>query len=59
MRKTDGQVVGCSEVGDPTAFMELFWRHGPAVHAYLSRRAGHQDADDLLGEVWLRAFKAR
>jgi RNA polymerase sigma-70 factor (ECF subfamily) len=29
------------------------------VHAYLSRRAGRQVADDLFGEVWLRAFGAR
>ena len=40
-------------------FVELFWQHGAAVHAYLSRRAGRQDADDLLGEVWLQAFRSR
>src|SRR5262249_45987736 len=40
-------------------FGRLFWRHGPAVHAYLSRRAGHQHADDLLEEVWVRAFRSR
>jgi RNA polymerase sigma-70 factor (ECF subfamily) len=39
--------------------LDLFWRHGPAVHAYLARRTGRQHADDLLGEVWLRAFKGR
>jgi len=52
-------LAASSESDDPTAFVELFWRHGPAVHAYLSRRAGSQDADDLLSEVWLRAFKGR
>jgi RNA polymerase sigma-70 factor (ECF subfamily) len=40
-------------------FVRLFWRHGPAVHSYLSRRAGHQHADDLLEEVWVRAFRSR
>jgi RNA polymerase sigma-70 factor (ECF subfamily) len=40
-------------------FIGLFWRHGPAVHSYLSRRAGNQAADDLLEEVWVRAFRSR
>jgi RNA polymerase sigma-70 factor (ECF subfamily) len=40
-------------------FVGLFWCHGPAVHSYLSRRAGHQQADDLLEEVWVRAFRSR
>ena len=40
-------------------FVRLFWCHGPAVHAYLSRRAGHEAADDLLEEVWVRAFRSR
>jgi RNA polymerase sigma factor (sigma-70 family) len=57
--ETDRQVVDRSEAGDSAAFVELFWRRGPAVHAYLARRAGRQEADDLLSEVWLRAFKGR
>jgi RNA polymerase sigma factor (sigma-70 family) len=40
-------------------FIRLFWCHGPAVHSYLSRRAGCQQADDLLEEVWVRAFRSR
>ena len=40
-------------------FVRLFWCHGPAVHSYLSRRAGRQHADDLLEEVWVRAFRSR
>lgn len=59
MEDGDGRLVNWSSAGDPRAFVELFWRHGSAVHAYLSRRVGHQDGDDLLSEVWLRAFKAR
>jgi len=59
MDETDEQVVDWSEAGEPAAFVDLVWRHAPAVHAYLARRTGRQDADDLLGEVWLRAFKGR
>jgi RNA polymerase sigma factor (sigma-70 family) len=57
--ETGEQVVDRSMAGDPAAFVELFRLHGPAVHGYLARRAGRQDADDLLSEVWLRAFKGR
>ncbi|MDA8384967.1 MAG: sigma-70 family RNA polymerase sigma factor [Actinomycetota bacterium] len=59
MEESDEQLVGWSQAGDPAAFVELFSRHGPAVHAYLVRRTGRQDADDLLSEVWLRAFESR
>lgn len=43
----------------PAVFADLLHRHERAVHAYLARRTGHRDADDLLSEVWLRAFEAR
>lgn len=60
MPGTDGDGVSRSEPDDdPGDFLDLFWRHGPVVHAYLARRTGRQDADDLLGEVWVRAFKGR
>jgi RNA polymerase sigma factor (sigma-70 family) len=53
-----GRRRGASE-GGVDEFIRLFWRHGPAVHSYLSRRAGRQQADDLLEEVWVRAFRSR
>ena len=53
-----GRRTGASEAA-VDEFVRLFWRHGPAVHSYLSRRAGHQQADDLLEEVWVRAFRSR
>lgn len=59
MDETDDHVVDRSLAGDPAAFIDLFRRHGPAVYAYLARRAGRQEADDLLSDVWLRAFKGR
>lgn len=43
----------------PELFVEIFERHGQAIHSYLVRRAGPQQAEDLFSEVWLRAFKAR
>jgi len=59
MRGGDRHLVSGSDTGTPGAFVELFRRHGASVHAYLARRTGRQDADDLLGEVWLRAFRSR
>jgi RNA polymerase sigma-70 factor (ECF subfamily) len=59
MRGDDQQLVSRSEADTPAAFVELYRRHGGSVHAYLARRTGRQDADDLLGEVWLRAFRGR
>jgi len=59
MDETDEQLVSLSLTGDAAAFGILFQRHGPVVHSYLARRVGRQEADDLLSEVWLRAFRGR
>lgn len=40
-------------------FVAAVREHGAAVHAYLARRAGSRTADELLAEVWLRAFRSR
>jgi hypothetical protein len=56
---TDGDAVAQSLAGRPEAFAAVVHRHGPAVHAYLVRRSDGQTADDLFGEVWLRAFRSR
>lgn len=42
----------------PSAFEPLVQRIGPAIHAYLIRRAPAA-ADELLSEVWLAAFAGR
>jgi RNA polymerase sigma-70 factor, ECF subfamily len=55
----DGVLIEWSVHARPDAFAEVARRHEVAVHAYLARRAGRQAADDLLAEVWLRAFAAR
>lgn len=44
---------------DPEAIGELYNRHASAVHAYLTRRAGREAADDLLSEVFVAAVQAR
>jgi RNA polymerase sigma-70 factor (ECF subfamily) len=56
---TDGTLIERSSCGRPDAFVEVVRRHEVAVHGYLARRAGRQAADDLLGEVWTRAFAGR
>ena len=55
----DGVLIERSLNGRPDAFVEVVRRHEVAIHAYLARRADRQVADDLLAEVWLRAFAAR
>jgi RNA polymerase sigma factor (sigma-70 family) len=56
---TDAVLIERSQRGGPDAFEEVVRRHEAAVHAYLTRRSGRQAADDLLAEVWLRAFSSR
>ena len=55
----DSVLIERSVRGRPDAFVAVVRRHEVAIHGYLARRAGRQAADDLLAEVWLRAFAAR
>jgi RNA polymerase sigma factor (sigma-70 family) len=59
LTESDAEIVRRSTGDDAKAFGELFWRHNGAVHGYLARRAGRDVADDLVAEVWLRAFRSR
>lgn len=59
MDDNDAEAIAWSLAGDRDAFLELFNRHASAVHGYLSRRGGVDNADDLLAEVWLQAFRSR
>ena len=56
--ETDGEVVLASRSA-PDRFADLFRRHYPTIHAYLQRRVGPDDADDLAAETFVRAFRAR
>jgi RNA polymerase sigma-70 factor (ECF subfamily) len=47
-----------ASVARPEVFAEIFDRHAPAIHAYLSRRVGEL-ADDVLSETFLAAFHCR
>jgi RNA polymerase sigma factor (sigma-70 family) len=40
-------------------FAALFDRHAPYIHRYLARRLGDQQADDLVAETFLAAFRRR
>lgn len=55
---TDAEVLARSR-RQPHLFAEIFDRHHGAIHAYVSRRAGHQVADDVLSEVFTAAFARR
>ncbi|WP_311259231.1 RNA polymerase sigma factor [Microbacterium sp. WCS2018Hpa-9] len=46
-------------VGRPEAFAELFDRHARAVNAFAAYRVGSDDADDVLSETFLVAFRRR
>jgi RNA polymerase sigma factor (sigma-70 family) len=46
------------DCGAEDGFVVVVREHSAAVHAYLTRRAGRPTADELLGEVWLRAFRS-
>jgi RNA polymerase sigma factor (sigma-70 family) len=59
MTETDADLIERSARGQPEAFVAVVQRHEVAVHGFLARRAGRQAADDLLAEVWLRAFAGR
>ncbi|GAA2179151.1 RNA polymerase sigma factor [Brooklawnia cerclae] len=54
---SDAAVIRDS-LDDPEQFAIIFERHSSVVHGYLGRRAGSV-ADDLLGEVFLIAFRKR
>jgi RNA polymerase sigma-70 factor (ECF subfamily) len=57
--ETDNVLIERSVQGRPDAFVAVVQRHEAAIHGFLSRRAGRHVADDLLGEVWVRAFAGR
>jgi RNA polymerase sigma-70 factor (ECF subfamily) len=56
--RSDAELIAASW-GDPDAFEGIFERHLDAVFRYLSVRVGRDDAQDLAGEVFARAFETR
>ena len=56
---SDAELIARSLAGDAEAFVEVVTRHEVAIGGYLTRRAGREAAEDLLGDVWVAAFAAR
>jgi RNA polymerase sigma-70 factor, ECF subfamily len=54
----DEELIALARDGDPAAFGELVRRHTAAVHRWMSRAVGEQEADDLTQEVFLKAYRA-
>src|SRR6516225_6531694 len=54
----DGAAIARSLVA-PEAFTAVFDRHYVAVHRYLARRIGRDQADDLASQTFMLAFAHR
>lgn len=54
----DGVVIARS-LRDPEQFAVVFRRHAPDVQRYVVRRLGVGDADDVVAETFLAAFRQR
>jgi RNA polymerase sigma-70 factor (ECF subfamily) len=54
---SDEDLVARARRGDEAAFGDFVRRHTPAVHRWMARAVGEQDADDLTQEVFLKAFR--
>ena len=54
----DAAVIAAS-LAQPARFGAIFDRHASVLHRYLVRRIGPDDADTLVGEVFLIAFEKR
>jgi RNA polymerase sigma-70 factor (ECF subfamily) len=55
----DDATVIARSGAEPERFAEIFDRHAPHIHRYLARRLSAQIADDLVGDVFLAAFRSR
>lgn len=54
----DAVVIGLSRA-EPAQFSELFRRHAPEIQRYVVRRLGTSEADDIVAETFLAAFRQR
>jgi RNA polymerase sigma-70 factor (ECF subfamily) len=54
----DGSLVSRALDGDEPAFRALYERYAPMVHAVLVARAPRGEADDLMQDVFLAAWRA-
>jgi RNA polymerase sigma factor (sigma-70 family) len=56
---TDADLIALTVAGDRDAFGQVVRRHQVPIFRYLARRTGRFDAEDLLAEVWINAFRSR
>jgi RNA polymerase sigma-70 factor (ECF subfamily) len=50
-------LVAAAQAGDTTAWDALYRMYSPALYRYVLTRTGHQQiAEDLAGDVWVRAL---
>lgn len=56
---SDDATIIESSLDSPEIFGAVFDRHSRAIHRYLARRVGPDDADDLLADVFIAAFQGR
>ena len=54
---SDDRLIALSREGEEAAFGEFVRRHTPAVHRWMARSVGIEEADDMTQEVFLRAFR--
>lgn len=54
---SDDRLIALSREGEQEAFSEFVRRHTPAVHRWMARSVGNEEADDMTQEVFLRAFR--
>jgi RNA polymerase sigma factor (sigma-70 family) len=54
----DAELIRLS-LEDVEQFSQIFDRHAPAVHRYLSKRSNFSSVDDLLSETFIAAFRGR
>lgn len=54
----DATIISLS-VFDPEQFAIVFRKHAPAIQRYVTRRIGHEAADDVVAETFLVAFRQR
>jgi RNA polymerase sigma-70 factor (ECF subfamily) len=58
-RADDDAAAIRASVSDPERFSILVRRHAPAIQRYVTRRIGRGQAEDVVAETFLTAFRQR
>ena len=56
---TDDAALIAQSWDDPSRFGEIFRRHAPQLHRYVTRRLGAPAAEDIVAETFYTAFRTR